>query len=429
MVINDLYRMEDKQVETLFSFDEEVLKKALKNIYSKDFHPMTDIEENLFEATWKTMNKATDKGFGTRKTDDPDYDFYPEIRMNNAVFAAFKVHRAQNDMAALLLDKNGSLKPFEQWVKEAMPIADHQIFWGTIRPIDDPFWNEHRPGDRWNCKCTLSSTDEAPTAVPDENGQNKAHDGLENNPGKDGKLFSDKHPYITEAHPGAKKAVDALTRRINEMIAEMPDNLTLEEKTDIARNNLKIEKALGVTKGKPMTYEQANKGKENPKFGKEEGYRVNCQTCTVTHMLRRLGFDIEAKPNIRQSAYNEMAKQGITWEERFLNRDGTKPDYDYTYKWQVRKGYQVMNANRLKEYFREKFREDGIYEIYCAWKGGSAHVFCAEVTEGKTRFFDPQTGKDDASNYIQSMKAGRVGVIRIDNKLVNPKIMGLFITK
>ncbi|EFI03581.1 hypothetical protein HMPREF9007_03070 [Bacteroides sp. 1_1_14] len=56
-------------------------------------------------------------------------------------------------------------------------------------------------------------------------------------------------------------------------------------------------------------------------------------------------------------------------------------------------------------------------------------MFCAEVSEGKIRFFDPQTGKDDASNYIQSMKANRVGVIRIDNKLVNPKIMGLFITK
>ena len=117
--------MEDKQVETLFSFDEEVLKKALKNIYSKDFHPMTDIEENLFEATWKTMNKATDKGFGTRKTDDPDYDFYREIRMNNAVFAAFKVHRAQNDMAALLLDKNGSLKVGE---------GSH----AHSRPPDDP---------------------------------------------------------------------------------------------------------------------------------------------------------------------------------------------------------------------------------------------------------------------------------------------------
>ena len=144
-MINDLYRMEDKQVETLFSFDEEVLKKALKNIYSKDFHPMTDIEENLFEATWKTMNKATDKGFGTRKTDDPDYDFYREIRMNNAVFAAFKVHRAQNDMAALLLDKNGSLKPFEQWVKEAMPIADHQMSIGCVQNTTRPSYGHTRP--------------------------------------------------------------------------------------------------------------------------------------------------------------------------------------------------------------------------------------------------------------------------------------------
>ena len=38
MVINGLYRMEDKQVETLFSFDEEVLKKALKNIYLSLIH-------------------------------------------------------------------------------------------------------------------------------------------------------------------------------------------------------------------------------------------------------------------------------------------------------------------------------------------------------------------------------------------------------
>ena len=145
--MNDLYRMEDKQVETLFSFDEEVLKKALKNIYSKDFHPMTDIEENLFEATWKTMNKATDKGFGTRKTDDPDYDFYREIRMNNAVFAAFKVHRAQNDMAALLLDKNGSLKPFEQWVKEAMPIADHQMIHWLRTEYDTAVIRAHQAAD------------------------------------------------------------------------------------------------------------------------------------------------------------------------------------------------------------------------------------------------------------------------------------------
>lgn len=172
----------------------------MRRIYEKDFHPMTDIELQMFRAVWDTLDIATDKGFGKRPADDPDHDFYEELKRNNAVFAAFKVHRMQNDMAALLLDSNGVLKPFERWAKEVMPIADHQIyqwleteydtaiirahqaanwrqferekdvlpnlkwmpstslhpgadhrrFWGTIRPIDDPFWNNHRPGDRWN---------------------------------------------------------------------------------------------------------------------------------------------------------------------------------------------------------------------------------------------------------------------------------------
>lgn len=67
--------------------------------------------------------------------------------MNNAVFAAFKVHRAQNDMAALLLDKNGSLKPFEQWVKEAMPIADHQMVHWLRTEYDTAVIRAHQAAD------------------------------------------------------------------------------------------------------------------------------------------------------------------------------------------------------------------------------------------------------------------------------------------
>lgn len=452
----------------------------MHRVYSKEFHFMTDIELGMFRAVWDTLDIAVDKGFGSREVHDPDADFYEELKRNNAVFAAFKVHRMQNDMAALLLDSNGDLKPFERWAKEVMPIANHQVynwlqteydtavirahqaadwrqferekdilpnlewmpstsihpgadhrrFWGTVRPIDDPFWDSHRPGDRWNCKCSLSATDKPVTdVVYSDNDRDKSNNGLENNSGKDAKLFSDKHPYVKDAYPDAKKAVDALTIRINEMIDEMPENLTFDEKKAIALNNLELEKKLSINKGNPMSYEEANKGKENPNYSKGGGYRVNCQTCTVTHMLRRLGFDVEAKPNIKQSAYTEMKKQGIDWQERFLNQDGTKPDYDYTYKWKLRKGYKVMNQSRLQEYFAEKFKEDGIYEIYCAWKGGSAHVFCAEVKNGKARMFDPQPGKDEVESYVPRMKADMVGVIRIDNKIINPKIAGLFIAK
>lgn len=242
-----------------------MLRRALRNIYGKNFRPMTDIEINLFNEICDRINEAARKGFDESGAVDPDDDFRAAILRNNEVFVAFKVHRMQNDMAKLLLDSNGNLKPFEQWRKEVMPIAshqvgqwlrteyntavlrahqaadwrqferekdvlpnlrwmpstsvnpgkDHMVFWGTVRPIDDPFWNEHRPGDRWNCKCDLSSTDDPVTEIPDFTTKDNPHPGLDNNPGKDGKLFSDTHPYIANAYPGAKKAVERLMGKLD----------------------------------------------------------------------------------------------------------------------------------------------------------------------------------------------------------------------
>ena len=177
-----------------FDFSEEVLRRALLNIYSRDFHPATEIEINLFNEIWAKMDKAAKEGFSKSKAITPDEDFRNAILRNNAVFSAFKVHRMQNDMARLLLDSNGILKPFDKWVQEVLPIASHQVrhwlrteydtavirahqaadwqqflrerdilpnlkwlpstsihpgadhrpFWNTIRPIDDTFWNIHR---------------------------------------------------------------------------------------------------------------------------------------------------------------------------------------------------------------------------------------------------------------------------------------------
>ena len=244
--MNDLYRNAE-EVTSGFAFDEDILKRALMRIYDKSFHPMTDIERNLFNAIWESMNAAVDEGFGDMESSDHDYDFMQELKTNNAVFAAFKVHRTQRDMARLLTDSNGNLKPFEEWVKEVMPIADHQmrhwlkteydtavirahhaadwkqflrekdvfpnlkwvestsinpgadhrVFWNTILPIEHPFWIEHRPGDRWNCKCDLVSTDEEPTDIPETVSiADEPQMGLKSNPGQDGIIFSDNHPYF-----------------------------------------------------------------------------------------------------------------------------------------------------------------------------------------------------------------------------------------
>lgn len=225
---------------------EAVLRKALENIYNKKFNVKTDIEPFLYKAVRDIFNQATDEAFGSS---DYDKEFQQQLKHSNEVFSAFKVHRAQNDMAARLLDSNGNLKSFNQWLNDVLPIASHQCgawlkteydtavlrahqaadwqqfrrerdvlpnlkwmpstslhpgedhreYWGTIRPIDDKFWNEHRPGDRWNCKCSLSSTDEAVTPVPVDDVHSEPQAGLKGNPGTTGETFSDDHPYFPKS--------------------------------------------------------------------------------------------------------------------------------------------------------------------------------------------------------------------------------------
>lgn len=214
------------------------------------------------------------------------------------------------------------------------------------------------------------------------------------------------------------------------MIAEMPDRLTFEEKMAIAQNNLQLEKALGITKGKPMTYEEANKGKENPNFNKKRDYQVNCQTCVPVHLLRRLGFDVEAAPNIDNSAYKLMDKKKIVWYKNlFINADGSDSEFTWAKTWAYKNNITRMGEKEIRKFFTENMKEDGLYEVYCGWKRGDAHVFCAEAKNGSIRLFDPQPGKDNVLDYISRMRGSSVGILRIDNKLVNPDAAGLFIIR
>lgn len=229
------------------SIDDDIIASALRNIYRRDFNPHADIEPNLFNAIATTLGQAVTTA-APSLGDDP---FTHALRHSTDVFSAFKVHRAQNDMAARLLDSNGNLKPFEQWKEEVLPIANHQChnwleteyntavlrarqaanwqqfeaekdilpnlkwlpstspnpgedhrpFWNTILPIDHPFWDQHRPGDRWNCKCDLTSTDEQPTPVPGSSsvggdGIDAPQPGLKDNPGKTQAVFTQDHPYF-----------------------------------------------------------------------------------------------------------------------------------------------------------------------------------------------------------------------------------------
>lgn len=224
-----------------------VVQAFLQRIHNKP-ELAEGIDPGLWSAVVKVINEATVEGLTqSNATSTHDEEFYRALRHSNEVFAAFKVHSLAGKVIKNLLDSDGKLKPFSQWVDDVKGITSHHVgawlrteydtavirahnaadwrefernkdilpnlrwmpttspspegshrnYWTAklTLPIDDPFWNNHHPGDRWNCKCSLEATDD-PVNRPADMDAPLPQKGLENNPGKDGHIFNDTHPYF-----------------------------------------------------------------------------------------------------------------------------------------------------------------------------------------------------------------------------------------
>ncbi len=236
------------------SFDADTIAQALVNIYQKKYGNGTAPEPTLFEKTKEIFSDAIRSGVAGQRSEKNgavrNDAFVDALRHNTDVFSAFRTHKMQSDIAAQLLDEKGNVKPFGQFVKDVKPYVthqnrawlqteydtavlrahqaadwkqfeaekdvlpnlewlpstspnpgeDHKPYWFTVLPIDHKFWNNHRPGDRWNCKCRLRNTDKPATAVPAETlvKNLQPSKGLESNPGTTGEIFSNSHPYYPE---------------------------------------------------------------------------------------------------------------------------------------------------------------------------------------------------------------------------------------
>lgn len=245
------------------SFTPELMARLLADIYAKTFNVEEDIYPELYEAARDTFERALQEGYPIEDVDDADTLFRQALKDDADVFAAFRTHRMQNDIASQLLDENGKLKEFRRFQEDAesvigtynnhwlrteydtavlraryaadwkrfsrnadilpnlkwMPTTSadpdvfHMEYWriGLTLPKTHPFWKNHHPHDRWGCKCDLEETDDPVTGIIPEVDY-RPSPGLDSNPGLEPELFSHTHPYYEKAYPGAEKAVEDLMR-------------------------------------------------------------------------------------------------------------------------------------------------------------------------------------------------------------------------
>lgn len=247
-------------------FTPELMARLLADIFARKFNVEDEIYPELYEAARQTFERALEEGYPMEETEDADRLFHEALKNDADVFAAFRTHRMQNDIASQLLDEDGRLKEFRQFREDAesvigtynnhwlrteydtavlraryaadwkrfsrnadilpnlkwMPTTSadpdvfHMEYWriGLTLPKTHPFWKNHHPHDRWGCKCDLEETDDPVTGIIPEVDY-RPSPGLENNPGLEPELFSHTHPYYTKAYPGAEKAVEKVINDSN----------------------------------------------------------------------------------------------------------------------------------------------------------------------------------------------------------------------
>ena len=329
-------------VENGVSFSVESIAHALVNIYKGKMDIDHEIEGNLFQESRRIFQEAIAEGYANAVEEDvplPEDDFREAILHSSDVFSAFRTHKMQNDIAAQLLNSEGQLKPFNQFVKDVSPYIehrnrawlqteyntaviraqnaaewkmfeherevypnlewvesisahpgeDHRIFWGTIRPVDDPFWSEHRPGDRWNCKCELRQTDKDTTSTPVSDGKSDPARGLENNPGKSKELFSQTHPYYPQNCMSCPFAGNKLAALFMDLRSKKNCHACTNIKKHITTKKEKSE-------AKRISRRQAKKSVENRAFSKVKNFKP----CTTNSKAVKTGVFYDNKEGFRR---------------------------------------------------------------------------------------------------------------------------------
>jgi hypothetical protein len=357
--VNTLYQLSDSEVSQSFDLAESIRNKVLKRIYEK-FDVKREIEPSLFSQTFDTINHAVDLSFGEVQFGEPNYEFVQALKRNNAVFAAFKTHRQQNDLAQLLVDDKGTPRSYSDFRKAANPIigtynavwlkteyntavkvartaaifadaerdrdlypnlkwlpsraveprSSHKAYYNMVRAFDDPFWSTCYPGNEWGCQCDVQKTDTAITDSAEKSPKKEEGvKGLDKNPYHTESIFSASHPYVTNGYGSL---------RDRKVLAELS--------ADSAMIRLKAEEVIATRRTHGTTFSVGKLDKEVVKVLKREeitpaSKEIILSDKAIQHMTRDAKKELGHAPSVENigDIASLLDKAEVYWDTKNRN--------------------------------------------------------------------------------------------------------------
>ena len=169
------------------------------------------------------------------------------------------------------------------------------------------------------------------------------------------------------------------------------------EKYENAQPSISTVQIVGVSKGEPMNFDDADGMKANPGYESDFARVMNCQTCVVANEARRRGYEVQARPYSKQNEAMFALAERPT--RAYINPEtGEEPEMI-----RVEESPTKARFNKLCE---ETVKDGERYHLRIETKAGGGHVVCMDRDEnGVLRVYDPQDGSIyKASEYLKRAK-------------------------
>lgn len=289
-------------------------------------------------------------------------------------------------------------------------------------------------------------------------------------------------PALAKRQIALRNAIgkDASVKEVEALFAKFEKGVKAQNEWDIQvwgsftkeqiANMRDIEKSLGIKKGRPMNYEEADKQSANPLHMNEyiadakskwrlngtnirvsknplydkvkhEPYDINCQTCAPAYALREWGFNVYAKGNTQKRGdLSYYLSHGDNWLETWTEKDGSPVSItsfkDYL---KAHPSWKHMTQQRYLQYFDEVCKEEGTYEVGLSWESRGGHcTIVKRFSDGSIKYIEPQEDNSDGSGFeekdikylCERMRKDPIlkdGAIKVSDKLLNMKYVSIFL--
>lgn len=291
-----------------------------------------------------------------------------------------------------------------------------------------------------------------------------------------------KLPALTKRQVAMRNAIgkDASVKEVEALFAKFEKGVKAQNEWDTQvwgsftkeqiANMRDIEKILGIKKGRPMTYEEADRQSANPLHvneyiadakskwilsgtnirvsknplydkAKHEPYGINCQTCAPAYALREWGFNVYAKGNTKKRGdLSYYLSKGDNWLETWTEKDGS-PVSITSFKDYLRAhpSWKHMTQQRYLQYFDDVCKEEGTYEVGLGWEPTGGHcTIVKRFSHGSLKYIEPQEDNSDGSGFEEkdikylcaNMRKDPIlkdGAIKVSDKLLNMKYVSIFL--